>query len=215
MAEREVYLLAAGGHGSVVLDALLSMGVHVAGILDPKLVPGSSVFSVPVVGDDGWLEGRDACGLLLVNGAGQVPRSDLRERIFKSLKAHGFDFSVVLHPSAVVGRKAELAEGSQVMAGAVVQCRARIGRNAVVNTRASVDHDCLVGDHAFVGPGSTLCGEVRVGIGAFVGSGAVILPGVVVGARAIVGGGALVADDVSEGAVVTGVPAAAWQERGK
>ncbi|NJD86464.1 MAG: acetyltransferase [Betaproteobacteria bacterium] len=213
MAERRIYLLAAGGHASVVLDALLASGVRVAGILDPARKPGESIFGVAVLGDDGWLAGREPGATLLANGAGQVPRASLRQALFEGFKARGFGFVSVLHPSAVVGREAELAEGSQVMAGAVVQCRARIGRNAVVNTRASVDHDCIVGEHAFVGPGATLCGDVRVGDGAFVGSGAVVLPGVAVGARAIVGGGALVARDVPEGALVTGVPAAARRER--
>lgn len=213
MAERPVYLLAAGGHAAVVLDALLAAGVRVEGILDPARRPGEQVFGVPVLGDDAWLAARDPATLLLANGAGQVPRADVRERLFEGFKARGFGFVPVRHPSAVVGREAQLAEGSQVMAGAVVQCRARIGRNAVVNTRASVDHDCVVGDHAFVGPGATLCGDVRVGAGAFVGSGAVVLPGVAVGARAIVGGGALVARDVPDGAIVTGVPAAARRER--
>lgn len=213
MAERGLYLVAAGGHGAVVLDALLAMGLGVAGILDPARTPGGTLFGVPVLGDDGWLAGRGPAEALLANGAGSTPYTDLRERLFEGFKARGYEFVSVRHPSAVAGREAVFAEGSQVMAGAVVQCRARIGRNAVINTRASVDHDCVVGDHAFVGPGATLCGEVRVGDGAFVGAGAVVLPGVAIGARAIVGGGALVARDVPDGALVTGVPAVRRRER--
>ena len=59
MAERRIYLLAAGGHASVVLDALLAAGVRVAGILDPARKPGESIFGVAVLGDDGWLAGRE------------------------------------------------------------------------------------------------------------------------------------------------------------
>ena len=207
MAERGLYLLAAGGHGSVVLDALLGMGVPVAGILDPGLASGTQVFGIPVVGDDRWLEHRAPADTWLANGAGSTPYTQLRRTLFERYSAAGFEFFSVRHRSAVVGREAALAEGSQVMAGSVVQCRARIGRNTVINTSASVDHDCVVGDHVFVGPGATLCGEVRVGAGSFVGSGAVILPGVEVGAGAIIGGGAVVASDVPDGAMVTGVPA--------
>jgi len=213
MAERALYLLAAGGHGSVVLDALLGAGVAVAGILDPGIAPGGAVFGVPVVGDDRWLDGRAPGDTLLANGAGSTPYTELRRTLFERYSARGFEFVAVRHRSAVVGREATLAEGSQVMAGSVIQCRARIGRNTVINTSASVDHDCVVGDHVFVGPGATLCGEVRVGAGTFVGSGAVILPGVEVGSGAIIGGGALVAADVPDGAMVTGVPARAAKRR--
>ena len=212
MSDRPVYLVAAGGHGSVVLDALARMGVTVAGIVDPGMEAGSRVFDVPVVGGDEWLEGRSPDGLLLANGAGATPHKNLRATLFTRYSKRGFGFVSVRHPSAVIGRDAAFDQGSQVMAGCVVQCRARIGRNVVINTSVSVDHDCVVGDHAFVGPGATLCGEVRVGSGAFVGAGAVLLPGVSVGAGSIVGAGAVVAEDVPDGALVTGVPAKAAKE---
>jgi sugar O-acyltransferase (sialic acid O-acetyltransferase NeuD family) len=206
MADRPVYLLASGGHASVVLDALQAMGVAVAGILDPGRKPGEAVFGVAVLGGDDWLDGREP--MLLANGAGSVPFQSLRIDLFERLAGRGHRFVEVRHPSSVIGRDVVLGEGSQVMAGCVVQCRARIGRNVVVNTRASVDHDCVLGDHAFVGPGATLCGEVRVGARSFIGAGAVVLPGVAVGDRAVVGGGAVVAKPVPDGALVIGVPAA-------
>ena len=208
MPEAPVYLLAAGGHGSVVLDALLEMRVPVAGILDPARRPGDSVFDVPVLGDDEWLADRDPRAMLLANGAGAVPWQDLRRRLFERFSARGFGFVNVMHPSAVVGRDGDLGEGCQVMAGCVLQCRVRVGRNSVINTRVSVDHDCVVGEHVFVGPGATLCGEVRVGDHTFVGSGAVLLPGVTVGSHAVIGAGAVVTRAVADGALVTGVPAA-------
>jgi len=207
MNEKPVYLLAAGGHGSVVLDALAQMGVVVAGIVDPAMREGERVFGIPVLGGDAWLDGRRPEELLLANGAGAQPYDNLHGTLFERYRPRGFEFVCVRHPSAVVGRDAAFAEGSQVMAGCVVQCRARIGRNVVINTRASVDHDCVVEDHAFVGPGVTLCGEVRIGEGTFVGAGAVILPGIRIGARAIVAAGAVVARHVPAGALVVGVAA--------
>lgn len=207
MSETPVYLLAVGGHGSVVLDALLEMGMAVRGILDPGRKPGDSVFDVPVLGDDAWLEGQDPKGFLLANGVGAVPWQELRGHLFERFSARGFGFVSVRHPSAYVGRAAELGEGSQVMAGCVLQCRVRVGRNSVINTKVSVDHDCVIGEHVFVGPGATLCGEVQVGDHSFVGSGAVLLPGVRVGSRAVIGAGAVVTRPVADGALVTGVPA--------
>ncbi len=207
MNDKPVYLLAAGGHGSVVLDALAEMGVAVAGIVDPAMRAGASVFDIAVLGGDAWLEGRSPDELVLANGAGAAPYKNLRGALYERFHQRGFAFISIRHPSAVVGRDAAFAEGSQVMAGCVVQCRARIGRNVVINTRASVDHDCIVEDHVFVGPGATLCGEVRIGEGTFVGAGAVILPGITVGGGAIVAAGALVARNVPAGALVMGVAA--------
>ena len=206
--EPSLLLLAAGGHGRVVLDAALAGGLRLRGILDPGLPVGDTLFGVAVLGGDDWLKGREPGGVLLANGAGATRRgAGLRRRFFEQWKAQGFYFATVVHPSAVLGRGAALGEGSQVMAGAIVQPQARIGLNAVLNTRASVDHDCLVADHAFVGPGAVLCGGVRVGEDAFIGAGAVLLPGVAVGRGAVVGAGALVNRDVPDGTVVAGNPA--------
>lgn len=207
MSDRTVYVVGAGGHGSVVIDALLRMEVRVAGIVDPRLAPDSAIFGVPVVGGDAWLDQCDPAKVLLANGVGRTPHESARQELFERLERRGFGFIAVRHPSAEVGRDATLGDGSQVMAGAVVQCRARIGRNTVINTRASVDHDCTVGDHAFVGPGATLCGDVSIGSGAFLGAGAIVLPGVAVGERAVVGAGAVVARPVADGVRVRGVPA--------
>lgn len=213
MADAEVFLLAAGGHGSVVLDTLLAMGVPVHGIVDPAREPGGNLFGVAVLGGDEWLERRGPAGTLIANGAGARPHAALRRKLYERFASRGFAFCSVRHPSAVIGRDAALAAGSQVLAGAVLQCRVALGPNSVVNTRASVDHDCIVGSHVFIGPGAVLCGEVRVGDDAFIGAGAVLMPGVEVGAGAIVGAGAVVHRAVAPGVLVTGIPASARKEK--
>lgn len=207
MSDRPIYLLGAGGHGQVVLDALLQSGEKVAGVLDPGLQPGQKVFEVPVLGSDDWLDRINPAEALLVIGLGASPGRNGRMELFEACKQKGFSFLTLRHASAIVGRDSLLAEGCQIMAGAVLQCRLDIGENAVINTRASVDHGCHIGAHAFVSPGVTLCGEVRVGDQAFIGAGAVILPGVQIGRCTVIGAGAVVTRSVSAGLVVAGNPA--------
>lgn len=204
---KAVYLLGGGGHGRVVLDALLASGVNVTGILDPDLKVGDQVFGVPVMGGDEFLDGVASKEVLLVNGLGANPSTQNRKRLFETMKAKGFAFNAVQHTSAVIGRDCDLGESSQIMAGAVLQNRVRIGDNAVINTRASIDHDCVIGMHAFISPGAVFCGDVMLADSAFIGSGAVLLPGVQIGADAIVGAGAVVTKSVPDGWVVAGNPA--------
>ncbi len=213
MSDKQVLLLASGGHGSVVLDALLQSGVHVSGIIDPGFSVGTKVFNVSVLGDEEQLQQTNPVETLLVNGAGVASYGDLRARLFTRWKERGFKFVSVRHPSAVIGQEVILSEGSQVMAGAVLQCRVTVGMNAVINTRASVDHDCRIEAHAFIAPGAILCGNVTIEENAFVGAGAVVLPGTRVGAGATVGAGAVVLRDVRSGDLVVGSPATIKKRR--
>jgi UDP-perosamine 4-acetyltransferase len=190
-----------------VLDALLGTGAEVAGILDPGLEVGTAVFGVPVVGGDDWLARAEPAEMLLALGIGVTRGRSRRRELFETYRQKGFTFVAVLHSSAIVGRDTALAEGCQIMAGAVLQCRVDIGANAVINTRSSVDHGCRIGAHVFVSPGVTICGDVDVGEQAFIGSGAVVFPGVRVGRATVVGAGSVVRHSVPAGSVVAGNPA--------
>lgn len=200
-------MLGGGGHGRVVLDALLTSGVNVTGVLDPDLKVGDQLFGIPVLGDDAFLDEVVTSNVLLVNGLGANPSTSSRKRLFESMKARGFAFNAVQHSSAVIGRECFLGEGSQVMAGTVLQSGVRVHQNAVINTCAGIDHDCVVGAHVFVSPGAVLCGDVVIAESAFIGAGAVLLPGIKIGAHAIVGAGAVVTKAIPEGWIVAGNPA--------
>lgn len=204
---RQVFLLGGGGHGRVALDALLSSGANVVGILDLNLKVGDQVFGVPVLGGDEFLDQVAPTDILLVNGLGANPCMHGRKRLFEEMKARGFLFDAVRHPSAVLGRECVLGDGSQIMAGAVLQNRVSIDENAVINTCASIDHDCVLGAHAFVSPSVVLCGDVKIAEAAFIGAGAVVLPGIRIGANAVVGAGAVVTKNVPDEWIAAGNPA--------
>ena len=204
---KEVYLLGAGGHGRVILDTMLANGLRVKGILDSGIKRGGLVFNVPVIGGDEYLDDVSSTESLLINGLGANPLTSSRREIFERMKNKGFSFDSVLHTTVIRGRECMIGEGSQIMAGVVLQNSIHVGSNVVVNTSASIDHDCELGDHAFISPRAVLCGNVVVAESAFVGAGAVILPGIHVGSNAIIGAGAVVTKPVPEGWVVSGNPA--------
>ena len=203
-------LLGGGGHGSVLVDALLACGIVVHGVVDRR--PASEVRTkiVPLLGDDDWLGGQSASTVVLINGIGANPSTRARQEAFCRWRGAGYAFLSVIHPAAVVSPGCTLGRGVQALARCVMQTGALVGDNAVVNTGAIVEHDADIADHAFVGPGAIVCGDAKVGRGAFIGAGAVVLPGIRIGDGAVVGAGATVVDDVPEGAVVMGTPARQW-----
>jgi UDP-perosamine 4-acetyltransferase len=201
-------VVGAGGHAKVVIDALLRAGAEVLGLVDrDPTTHGGDVLGVAVIGDDSALENRPAGSFRLVNGVGGGDSTATRHQVFERLRAAGHEFAGVVHPSAVLAPDVRLAEGAQVMAGAVVQPGTSIGIDAIVNTGARIDHDCRIGDHAHVAPGAVLAGGVTLDAGVMVATGACIVDGVRLGAWAIAAAGAVVLGDVAPGVIVAGVPA--------
>ena len=92
----------------------------------------------------------------------------------------------------MVSPSATVAEGAQVLRGAIVNADATVGAHALVNSGAIVGHDARDGHGAHVASGARLCGGAVVGAGAHVGAGAVVLEGRRVGPDAVVEAGAVV-----------------------
>lgn len=202
-----VILLGAGGHGRVLLDALLQQSFVVLAIFDPQCNVDRFVFDIPLINDDRGLLEYPAEEIRLVNGLGSIGDTTKRRQIYERFKEYGYQFATVIHHSAVVSPRAELGEGVQVMAGAIIQTGVKIACNSIINTKVSVDHDCIIGKHAHIAPGAILSGGIRVEDEAHIGAGVTIIQGLTIGKRSIIGAGAVVIRDVPENAVVVGVPA--------
>jgi sugar O-acyltransferase (sialic acid O-acetyltransferase NeuD family) len=197
-----VLLLGSGGHAKVVLDSLRASGHTVAGWCGP----GAPVAwrGLSSMGDDdaAWTEQPASYALAL--GMGDLA---LRRRLYDRLAARGFAFPAIQHPAAYLAEPSAMGDGSQIMAGTVVQPDVHLGTGSIVNTGARVDHDTRIGAFSHLGPASVLCGEVCVGDDVLVGAGATVLPGVSIGTGACVAGGAVVTGDVARGTTVMGIPA--------
>lgn len=193
-------MIGGGGHGRVVIDALLRSGATVSGVIDPdRGVAARLLATVRWLGGDDALASYPPSRYRLANGVGGVGEPQ-RRRAFEAFRQAGYAFAQVQHPAAVIASSsAVLGEGCQIMAGAVIQPGARIGADAIINTRASIDHDCVVGDHSHVAPGAVLCGGVIVGDDTHIGAGAVVIQGVRIGDGCIIGANATVLRDVPDG----------------
>ncbi|MEI8023893.1 MAG: acetyltransferase [Actinomycetota bacterium] len=201
------YLIACGGHGRVVLDALLASGNTVNGIIDAQLEVGSLIFGIPVVGNDDLIKTLDPKKTELINGLGSTKSTQARQEIYNGWLNLGFKFIGVQHPSATIGSECQVCESTQIMAGAVLQNRVCVGENVVINTRASVDHDVVISDHCVISPGAIISGSVKIGRGSFIGAGAVVIQGIEIGDNCVIGAGAVVRHNVKDSAIVVGNPA--------
>jgi UDP-perosamine 4-acetyltransferase len=206
-----VIILGAGGHAKVVADALIAMGREVRAFAEAsRPVAPRQQFGFTVGGGDDFITPHKPEDIELALGIGmpsKAPIAGLVSRLAEArrFEAMGYRFATVIHPSAVIGAECEIAQGAQVMAGAIIQPGCHIGEFAIVNTRASVDHDCRIGEGSHVAPGAVLGGAVKVSGHALVGIGAAVRQGLSIGRGALVAGGAMMVEDVQEGETKFGV----------
>jgi len=205
--KKKIIILGGGGHSKVLIEIIrMSEDLEIQGILDASLEAGTLVAGVSVLGGDELMpslnsEGvRNAC-----IAVGSIKDNSKRDELFKTVKRSGFSVPRLIHPRAVVsGTDTEIAEGVQIMAGAVVQAGTIVGENTIINTGAVVEHDCVVGKNVHICPGAIVCGGSVIGDNAFVGAGATIIQGIEIGSKAIIGAGAVVLKNVLDGAKVKG-----------
>jgi UDP-perosamine 4-acetyltransferase len=201
---RKLLVLGAGGHARVVIDVARAAGFDPVAALDPAS-HGANCNGVKVIGGDDMAQRLFGDGLR--HCAIAVGDNRVRARLGEQLAAIGYEFPVLIHPSAIISPSAQIGDGTVIMPLAVVNASATIGRLAIVNTSAVVEHDCRIGDAAHVAPGCRLGGTVTVGTGTLIGIGSVVRPEAQIGDFATIGAGATVVGDIAANQTAMGSPA--------
>lgn len=203
MSNKPIIVIGAGGHAKVCIDLLKCCDLEILGFvtLDASV---ESILGVRYLGDDEVVLSYDPQDILLVNGVGYMPRRTWRYDLYHKFRSRGYHFEKLVHPSAIVASDVELEEGSQIMAGTIIQSSTQVGENSIVNTKASVDHDGVIGAHCHIAPGATLSGSVVLKDHVFVGAGATIIQNIELVAGAIIAAGTTVRKDITNESVVYG-----------
>lgn len=188
-----MYLYGASGHGKVIVEIAEELGYDIEGFLDNNS-DIKSIFDYPVT-DQIPLNGE--VFLSMGNNA-------TRKKIASSHVQ--FTYPTLIHPTAIVSKRATVSSGTVIMAGVTINSEVQIGKQCIINTSATLDHECIIEDYAHISPNVSLAGNVTVGEGAHIGIGASVIQGIKIGKWSTIGAGAVVIRDVPDYAVVVGNP---------
>jgi len=130
----------------------------------------------------------------------------IRARCFESFR-NLVMFPILIHPSAAIGFKVSIGDGTFIQSGVSITTQVEIGKGCLVNLNSTIGHDVKLGDYSVVNPGANLSGNVFVGKSVLIGANATVLQNVSIGDGATVGAGAVVTKDVMKGETVIGTPA--------
>lgn len=212
---RPVVIVGPGGLGREVHELIEDINAaqptwEVLGWLDSNAeMHGQRVHDLPVLGDLDWLADRPEVAVVI--GIGAPPT---RRRVVERIRAQGNNkFPTLIHPTAVIGRRVEIGEGTIICAGVTTTTDYRIGKHVLLNICCTVAHDDVLHDFVTVAPGALLSGNVTVGEGTDIGTNATIIQGVEIGGWSIVGAGSVVNKPVPDNVTAVGVPAKVIKER--
>jgi len=198
----EMFLIGAGGHAKVVIDALYC----------------NSQYNFKVWDDNHHLLGKPILqhrihapiDYTLLEGEGHVAIGcgSVRREISNRIEQLGLNLKTIIHPFSSISEASHFGAGVFVAAASVIAPDSKLGKGVIVNHGAVVDHDCCVGDYTHIAPNSTLGGGVTIGDECLIGAGATILPGVTIADGVKIGAGSVVVTDILKvGVTIKGVPA--------
>lgn len=189
-------LFGASGHCKSVLDIARSIREPITAIYDDNPVV-DSIYEVPVTKYTGEGYPKNVHWIITIGN------NKIRKEVSKKLPNK---WGVLWHETAYLSPYQDIAEGTVVMAKAVVNAGTVIGQHCIINSGAVIEHDCTLADFVHISPNASLAGGVTVGEGSHIGIGACVLPEIKIGKWATIGAGAVIIKDVPDGAVVVGNP---------
>ena len=194
---KNIAIIGAGGHCSVVVDIIKSNNYNIVGIYDDHIV--ESRFGYPILGK------VDTIDKSIENFVIAIGDDDIREKIYR--KYPELNWCTLIHPSCVIAQNCVIGQGTIICAGSILQPYVKIGKQCIINTNSTIDHESIVGDYCSICPGANICGKVTIGDSCFIGAGAVIIQNINITNRSIIGAGTIVIRNIYISSKVVGNPA--------
>ncbi len=148
------------------------------------------------------------CKVLVAVGPNRI--NTVRQRLFKEVKAMGFNCIRHIHPQASVWDHEAVGENSFVFPGCVVEPFATVGNNCVMWSGSVLSHHSAIQDHCFVAPGCKISGRVVIKNNCFLGINSTIRDNITVEEKTIVGAGAIIKKNTSPGSVMSAKGTPLW-----
>lgn len=189
----KILLVGGGGHCRSVIDVIEEENrFQVAGIVDRSELLGSKVLDYEVIGCDDDLKMLSKTYKYALVTVGQIRSSELRVKLFTTLKELGFILPTVISPRSYISKYAELGEGTVVMHDVLINASVKIGTNCIINTKSLIEHDSIIEANCHISTGAIINGGVKVEANSFVGSNTTTKEAIIIKKNSFIKAGSIV-----------------------
>lgn len=130
----------------------------------------------------------------------------IRQKVVESMPEETVYFTFI-HPTATVGKKVILGEGTIIGPYSIVTTDVVMGKHCILNLHNSVGHDCVLGDYFSAMPGAIVSGNVSAKNRIYMGSNSTIREGIFLNNDVVIGMNACVASNCQVEGIYVGIPA--------
>ena len=200
----KLIIIGAGGHGRVVADCALVTNKYQQIVFLDDCYPQRNKNALwPIIGPLGdFTQHIDNAVFFVAFGNNQ-----LRQAIYKQLKAANATIVSIIHPSAAISSNAHIGKGVAVFANATINIASTIDDGCIINTSATIDHDCTLAPFVHISPNAAIAGGVNIGELSWIGINATVIECLTIAANTQVGAGAVIIKNTEENSLNVGVPA--------
>lgn len=204
MGNKPVFILGSGGHGKVVIDAILCSRPSSQVFLFDNSPKNSSVLGHIVSKGYPWEEANNVAKVHIAVGS-----NSQRKHLGSLALENGVELETVIHPTAHIGSGVSIGQGCFIGPHAVLNPNCKVGMGTIVNSGAIVEHDCDIGTFSHLAPGAVVAGGVVVGNNCFLGANSVVKEGITIAPGVVIGAITFVNKDIQGAGTFFGVPAQA------
>ena len=200
--KRGIVIVGYSGHGLVVADAALAMGLDLNYYCE-KNERTVNPFELEYAG----FEGDEAYNWSAENeyilGIGD---NRIRRKTGALITGNQRKCVNVIHPSSTVSSYSQMGVGNFISGGVQLNALSKLGNYCILNTGSIVEHECRLGDAVHIAPGAVLAGSVTIGSNSFIGANSVIKEGITIGENVVIGSGTVVIKDIEDNKKIVGNP---------
>jgi sugar O-acyltransferase (sialic acid O-acetyltransferase NeuD family) len=208
---KKLILYGASNYGYEVIDLVEDINRsrqtkewEIVGFLDDRPdIQGKDLNGIKILGTKAWLEENETGNYYF---ACCIGNPKVKKIIVTFLKSRQVNFASLIHPSAIISAKAQVGEGSIIMAGSIVSTLAKIKDHVIINLACTIGHNTVISDFSCINPGSNISGDVLFEEGVLAGTNSTVLEKLQIGKYATLGAASLTYTNVPEYASIIGVP---------
>jgi sugar O-acyltransferase (sialic acid O-acetyltransferase NeuD family) len=213
--KKNIVIFGGGSHCLCILDVIeTSKEFNIVGIIDSLAIIGSEISGYKVIGRQNQLS-ELVDEYSIEGGVVAIGDNYLRSLLVQEvlLQLPNFNFVNIIHPSAVISRKAKLGVGNVIMPGVIVNVGAIIKNHCIINTGSQLEHFSIMEDYSSLSAGVITGGYAVFKEFSAIALGVTVFDRITVGFNTVVGSGSLITKDLPDNVLAFGVPARIVRER--